>query len=314
METLERKGSVASTISSVFKLVPAGKKRVLRLIPHNDVSLDSPYLGDDNRPKLKGESDSTYLLRLGIPELVQSILNSGQQTPGLVLEYKPGKYKLVYGFRRYFATRESGIAFWAEVLPAGTSAEVLYMATLSENAHRKDLHPVDMCRRCHRLFHKAGLTLQQISVSSGYSIATVDAMIKAAKYPEMLSLLRTKSLKLGSLATIISQLHYDRFSNVQRNSFKKVIERSTVRDEEGRAKTPNSRFIRHAVSHISQNKPLRNLRSGQQFSRILRFPTGRWILGSMHLPKCHASLAEKNAGAKDLHRFLKEWESRPVKG
>lgn len=311
-KTLRRRKTIAQVLEKNFSLVSPSKKRILVQLSHKDISLDSPYLGDDNRPKLKGESDSAYLLRLEIPELVQSILSSGQQTPGLVLEYSPGKYILVYGFRRYHATREAGVPFWAEVLPAGTPKAILYMATLSENAHRKNLNPSDMCRRCARLYHDAGLTIQQISVSSGYSTSTVEAMIKTAKFPEMLELLRVKSLSVGTMDSIMYGFHYSKFTKAQREDFKNAIKRATVRGEDGKLQNPKPYFVRHVVERISQNKPVDNLQLGRRLSRIQRFPTGRWLLSPMSLAKSHVSQAEKDAGIKDLRLFLKEWESRPV--
>jgi ParB/RepB/Spo0J family partition protein len=294
--------------SKLFQLIPSTAKRNLAYLKTSDIILNNDFLGDDNRPRKKNESVEAYEKRIELDKLAASIHSSGQRTPGLVKPTSGSKYNLIYGFRRYHACKKLGIDFWAEVVSKAISRQEMLSATLSENAHRRDLNNGDLARRLYRCHVKEGIPKDKLAIDCGFPLITVSSLIKAAKMPELLSALYQDHFSLYQLQDLMVNYHYDKFSSKQR-------ERVSVAFKKGRSdggKLRNS-YIRHVVERVGAKKSLSSLKSNTRLSRIFRQPSGAWMLQSCYKPaKAFKSLGDKKALIKDLAIFLRAVRSTPV--
>ena len=163
-------------------------------VPTNAKIMDIPFdhiLADDDfnsRIADAAETDEGHDLEA----LAESIKKDGQLTPVLVAadNEHPGKYFLVFGFRRFRAMRDvlkrnTIRATIYEPVKKGTEitrAELLYI-NLVENEERKQLNAFERARRYHQLNKEFGESGSSIAKRIGFDASYVNSLIAAYELP-----------------------------------------------------------------------------------------------------------------------------------
>lgn len=112
-----------------------------------------------------------------LAELAESIAVHGVLEPIVVRPDGDGTYEIVFGARRYRATKLAGGTEIPAIVRSYTDAEVLEVQ-LIENLQREDMSPLDEARGFKRLVDEAKLTAQQIAERIGKSVEYVYARMK----------------------------------------------------------------------------------------------------------------------------------------
>lgn len=116
--------------------------------------------------------------------LFESIKKQGLLQPPGVCEIGPGKYRVVFGFRRFQALQKlvkDGVKGFPEeqeftVVPSSDSET----ACLAENAARKDLNPAELSKALLKI-HKGGLSGVKIAKMCGMSVSHVNNLLRVAE-------------------------------------------------------------------------------------------------------------------------------------
>jgi len=155
-------------------------------IPCGDIVADEDF---NSRMPEAAENDEGHSLE----GLADSIKKDGQLSPVLVaqVEEHPGKWFLVFGFRRYTAIsqilkRQTIRATIYEPMKKGSKvsiADLLYI-NLVENEERKQLNPFERARRYHELHTKYGESDTKIASRIGLDRSYVNRLIHAYQLPK----------------------------------------------------------------------------------------------------------------------------------
>lgn len=117
----------------------------------------------------------------GLEELTESVRAAGVLQPLLVRQVGPGRYMVVDGHRRLAAAQAAGLdrvpALLSSAAAGGREVEVMLAAAM-----HKALEPIERATGFQRLVN-AGMTVQEISRRTGYSVATVRDSLSLMELP-----------------------------------------------------------------------------------------------------------------------------------
>ncbi|MCX7746905.1 MAG: ParB/RepB/Spo0J family partition protein [Clostridia bacterium] len=91
---------------------------------------------DDGQPRNSYNEES-------MSDLVQSIREIGLQSPIKVRQTENGRYKIIFGHRRYRAHKILGIPTIAAILSVNESEQDIFFQQLAENIQRDDFTPIE---------------------------------------------------------------------------------------------------------------------------------------------------------------------------
>lgn len=137
---------------------------------------------------------------LDIDDLVESIRETGLQTPLGVCDLVDGGYGLVYGFRRYAALKTLGMDSAPCRVVSGLTDADLYIMNLQENVSRQNLNPIEEAEAIQRIidsgrgvdsFRKA-LGWSKTLVTQRVSLLSMDELIKEALRDDSISVRQAK--------------------------------------------------------------------------------------------------------------------------
>lgn len=121
---------------------------------------------------------------LDVDDLVESIQETGLQTPLGVCQLVDGAYGLVYGFRRYAAMTKLGLdAAPCRVVSGLTDAD-LYIMNLQENVSRQNLNPIEEAEAIQRIID-SGRGVESFRKALGWTKTLVTQRISLLEMSEM---------------------------------------------------------------------------------------------------------------------------------
>lgn len=138
-------------------------------------------------------------------ELTQSIRERGVDTPILVcpLPNKPGKYRIVFGERRWRASKAAGRPTIPARIRVMTEAQIAE-AQLVENAQRADMLPMEEAHAFDNLRAKFGYTIDELVLKSGKSEKLVRQRLRLMSLPAAAqTALQEGKLRLGVANAIV---------------------------------------------------------------------------------------------------------------
>src|SRR6516225_1514657 len=118
-----------------------------------------------------------------LEELADSIKATGVLQPITVRAVPGGRYQLIAGHRRCFASMRADKTTIPAVVRQVSNEQAMEM-TIIENLQREDLNPIEQARAFERLAHEFGLTQEQISVRTGKERSSVANFLRLLRLPE----------------------------------------------------------------------------------------------------------------------------------
>lgn len=143
----------------------------------------------------------------GVEELAADIKARGVLQDVLLRPHpkKAGRYELVFGARRFRATKLAGLKTIPAKVRALTDAEVLEIQIV-ENSKRADIHPLEEADGYEQLHSKHGFSVEDIAAKVGKSVATVRARLKlSAIAPKVREAVFAEKITLGA-ALVLARL------------------------------------------------------------------------------------------------------------
>lgn len=113
---------------------------------------------------------------LNVDDLMESIQETGLQTPLGVCALVGGGYGLVYGFRRYEAMVNLGLESAPCRVVSGLTNADLYIMNLQENVSRQNLNPIEEAEAIQRIID-SGRTIESFRKALGWSKTLVTQRI-----------------------------------------------------------------------------------------------------------------------------------------
>ncbi len=113
---------------------------------------------------------------LNVDDLMESINETGLQTPLGVCALVGGGYGLVYGFRRYEAMVKLGLDTAPCRVVSGLTNADLYIMNLQENVSRQNLNPIEEAEAIQRIIN-SGRTIESFRKALGWSKTLVTQRI-----------------------------------------------------------------------------------------------------------------------------------------
>lgn len=113
---------------------------------------------------------------LNVDDLMESINETGLQTPLGVCALVGGGYGLVYGFRRYEAMVKLGLDSAPCRVVSGLTNADLYIMNLQENVSRQNLNPIEEAEAIERII-ESGRTIESFRKALGWSKTLVTQRI-----------------------------------------------------------------------------------------------------------------------------------------
>lgn len=219
-----------------------------------------------------------------IVDLVDSIKEHGIMVP-LVVAKTPAGFQIIAGERRWRASKLAGLTHVPAMVRETTPKGMLEMA-LVENVQRVDLNPIDRAKGFERLQKEFALTVSEIAVRIGKSVAYVSNSLRLLNLPD--------ALKDGLLTGLISEGHARALAAIEDSSLMveayKIIlrESGSVRRAEDLARRMKSQ---------SKQKP--KLYTPQQATRMVSEVIDKMELD---LKKVLSTLEPKDAEGKQALR------------
>ena len=131
-----------------------------------------------------------------IEELAQSISEIGLMQP-ILISVDGERYELVFGHRRYLASKKLGLSSIRAIIRTMTQEEI-GIARATENITRADLTPLEEAATYKNLIEQYGLTLEQVAQKIGKSAGTIKRRMDLLKMPPQLQkAVHSKSISMS---------------------------------------------------------------------------------------------------------------------
>jgi ParB family chromosome partitioning protein len=139
----------------------------------------------------------THLAEAALEELAASIRANGVVQPIVVRYIDNGRYQLIAGHRRCFASQRAGRTTIPAVVRQVSNEQAMEM-TIIENLQREDLNAMEQAHAFERLSREFSLTQEQMAERTGKDRATIANFLRLLRLPERVqSLISAGDLSAG---------------------------------------------------------------------------------------------------------------------
>ncbi len=139
----------------------------------------------------------THLDEAALEELAASIRASGVVQPIVVRYIDGGRYQLIAGHRRCFASQRAGKATIPALVRQVSNEQAMEM-TIIENLQREDLNPMEQAHAFERLSTEFALTQEQIAERTGKDRASISNFVRLLRLPPSVqTLISAGELSMG---------------------------------------------------------------------------------------------------------------------
>ena len=141
-----------------------------------------------------------------LAEITDSIRERGLAQPVIIQPMEDGDYRLIAGYRRYYAHRELKLReIKASVVPSNFSDEHLLMLAITENVQRENLTPLQTAEAYQNLMSISGRSQTQTAKLLGIAKSSLSEYLSLLKFPDDIKdqIRNDSRYKLGRLINLV---------------------------------------------------------------------------------------------------------------